>query len=217
MNGFINKTVLAASCAGLMGSLVGCTMTCKDLYDPCYPQRYEAQSREAVGAAITPQAQNGHVLDQTVWNYHFESGADHLTPAGMEHLAYLARRRPQADTVVYIQTAQDIIYDPAAPDKFASARYDLDSRRIQAVQKYLNAQTMGRHQEFQVLVHDPSEVGLSAIAASNSIGKSNSAFQGTLPLGGASASTGGAGGSQGGGQGGGSGSQSGGQSSGGAR
>src|SRR5262249_3354877 len=151
------------------------------LYDPCYPQRYEAMSRDETYSASVPQIQNGHVLEQTVWNYQFELGSDRLTPGGLDHLAFLARRRPQPDPMVYIQTAQDIPYDPMNPDKFAAAKYDLDSRRIAAVQKFLNAQTSGRHLEFQVLVHDPSEVGIAAAAALTINGKANASFQGALP------------------------------------
>ena len=73
----------------------------RDLVDPCYPERYNYQARQEVVASYTPQVQNGHVLDQTVWNYDFEAGTDRLTGGGLEHLAYLARRRPQPDPVVY--------------------------------------------------------------------------------------------------------------------
>jgi uncharacterized membrane protein YgcG len=207
MKGLITKAVLATGCSGILGSLGGCNMTCKDLYDPCYPQRYEAMSREEVHAASAPQIANGHVLDQTVWNYEFEAGTDRLTPGGLDQLAYLARRRPQADPTIYIQTAQDVIYDPASPDKYSAARYDLDGKRIAAVQKFLNAQTAGRHQEFTVLVHDPSEVGISANAVSRIVSRHNASFQGSLP---ASSGGGSSGGSGGGSSGGGGGSSSGG-------
>ncbi|MFL5242742.1 MAG: hypothetical protein ACJ8FY_11595 [Gemmataceae bacterium] len=199
MKGLITKAILASGCAGMLGTLGGCNMTCKDLYDPCYPQRYEAVSREEAGSATVPQVQNGHVLDQTVWNYQFELGTDRLTPGGLDALAYLARRRPQADPVIYIQTAQDVAYDPVNPDRYSAARYDLDSKRIQAVQKFLNAQTAGRHQDFQVLVHDPAEVGLSANAVGVIVGKHNGSYQGTLPVGGGGGASGGAGASGGGG------------------
>ncbi|HEV3237078.1 MAG TPA: hypothetical protein VGZ25_08825 [Gemmataceae bacterium] len=219
MKGLITKAVLATGCSGILGSLGGCNMTCKDLYDPCYPQRYEAMSREEAAAASAPQIQNGHVLDQTVWNYHFETGTDRLTPGGQDHLAYLARRRPQADPSIYIQTAQDVSYDPASPDKYSTARYDLDGKRIAAVQKFLHAQTAGRHQEFTVLVHDPSEVGISAISAGVTALRHAASFQGSLPLsgggggGGGGAGGGGSAGGSGGGSSGGSGSGSGGSGS----
>lgn len=215
MKGLITKAVLATGCTGILGSLGGCNMTCKDLYDPCYPQRYEAMSREEVHASSGPQIANGHVLDQTIWNYQFEMGTDRLTPGGLDQLAYIVRRRPQADPTIYIQTAQDVAYDPVNPDKYSAGRYDLDGKRIAAVQKFLNAQTVGRHQEFTVLVHDPAEVGISAAAASQIVGRHNFSFQGSLPVGGGGG--GGGGGGSGGSGGGSGGSSSGGQGSGGGR
>jgi uncharacterized membrane protein YgcG len=204
MKGIMSKTLLAAMCAGVLGAVGGCDKCLHNLYDPCYPQRYEQMSREEVSDLMAPQVQNGHVLDQTVWNYHFEGGSDKLTAGGLEHLAYLARRRPTADTVVYLQAAQDISYDPANPDRFAQARFDLDGKRIAAVQKYLNAQTSGRHLDFQVVVHDPAEVGMAGIPAAASVQKMYNGAQGILTGGGSAggSSTGGGGSSSGGSSGG---------------
>src|SRR5438309_2350326 len=109
MKGFITTKLAAGIMAGV--ALSGGCETYRSIVDPCYPQRYEYAARQEVLAAIAPQINNGHVLDQTVWNYHFEAGTDKLTPGGLEHLAYLARRRPTPDPVVYVQTAQDIAYD----------------------------------------------------------------------------------------------------------
>jgi uncharacterized membrane protein YgcG len=214
MKGLMAKTVLAISCAGLLGALGGCDTLYNNCVDPCYPQRYEAMARQEVGELTAPQIQNGHVLDQTVWNYHFETGTDRLTAGGLEHLAYLARRRPAPDAVLYLQAAQDIGYDPGNPDKFAQARYDLDGKRIAAVQKYLNAQTSGRHLDFQVVVHDPAEVGQSAIPAGNSIQRMYGGAQGVLGGGVAAGGTSGGGGSGAGSSGG---ASSGGSGSGGSR
>ena len=190
MNGFIKRA--AVLCVAAAGGL-GC-YSYRDLVDPCYPERYESAARHEVVGAYTPQIQNGHVLDQTVWNYDFEPGTDKLTGMGLDHLAYVARRRPQPDPLVYIQTAQDVAYDPAAPDKMADARQDLDAKRIVAVQKFLSAQTAGRQVAFQVLVHDPSEDGMSAVPAGVAIGKAYTTRpQGGLPVGGGTSVTGGAG------------------------
>jgi hypothetical protein len=159
MNGFIRKAAAVLCCAAGVGGL-GC-YTYHDLVDPCYPERYNFQARKEVVASYSPQIQNGHVLDQTVWNYDFEAGTDRLTGGGLEHLAYMARRRPQPDTTVYLQTAQDVAYDPANTDELGQKRQDIDAKRVVAIQKFLNAQTGGRRGEFQVLIHDPSEVGVS--------------------------------------------------------
>jgi hypothetical protein len=135
-------------------------------------------------ANFCPQVQNGHVLDQTVWNCHFEAGTDRLTPGGLDHLAYLARRRPHPDPIVFLQTAQDVPYNPAEPDKMVVARRELDDKRVQAIKNFLTAQTAGRAVDFQVLVHDPADVSQSAVPVSNSINLMYSGARGILPTGG---------------------------------
>jgi hypothetical protein len=145
-----------------------------DVVDPCWPSRYMYMSRKEVKAAFAPQVFNGQVLDQTIWNWHFETGTDRLNPAGLEHLAYLARRRPQPDCLIFLQTAQDVPldpkapdrigYDPDHPDRFAEIRADLDQKRIVAIQKFLTAQTAGMV-TFKIEVHDPADPSISAIAA----------------------------------------------------
>jgi hypothetical protein len=167
MNGFIKRTVTACV-TGAVTLAGGCYY--RDLVDPCYPERYEYAARQEILAAHAPQVSNGHVLDQTVWNYQFEPGKDKLTPGGIEHLAYLARRRPCPDPTVYVQTSQDLIYDQAAPERFAQDRTALDARRVKAVKDYLTAATAGRNVDFQVCVHDPSEVGMAAVPVLTSIG-----------------------------------------------
>src|SRR5213082_973967 len=124
MKGLITKAALF--CSAAMGS-VGC-YGYRDLVDPCWPERYWYSSQQLEKAAMAPQVQNGHVLDQTVWNYHFEPGTATLNAGGIDTLARLARRRPAPDTVIFLQTAQDVVYDNAAPDKLVEARNDLDAK-----------------------------------------------------------------------------------------
>ncbi|HEV3257518.1 MAG TPA: hypothetical protein VG013_11600 [Gemmataceae bacterium] len=184
MNGIIRKSVLAACVtAGLFACAAGAGAGWW-WSDPCYPERYQALSRQEVNAAFAPQMSNGHILDQTVWNTHFEPNTDQLTRAGMEHLAYLARRRPCPDPVVYLQVAEDkeIAYDPAAPDKFVSARNNLNALRIAAVQKYLSAATAGRDLRFNVVLHDPPEVGISAVPQGVALQQMNLSTQGVLKI-----------------------------------
>jgi hypothetical protein len=167
MNGFVKRAALGLGLGTGLVSLVGCT-TYRNWVDPCWPERYNAQARASVQEATNTQAYNGHVLDQTIWNYHFERDpkgrpTDVLNPAGIEHLKYLARRRPAPDGHLYLQTANDIVYRPdQPPDQFAQVRGELDSKRIVAVQKFLAAQTNG-HAHFVVDVHDPAEVGIAAV------------------------------------------------------
>src|SRR5947209_5202561 len=54
------------------GSGLGNCQAYRNLVDPCYPQRYEYMARKEVNEAFIPQVQNGHVLDQTIWNWMFE-------------------------------------------------------------------------------------------------------------------------------------------------
>ena len=156
MKGLITK-VLAAACGTGLLALAGCNGTgCSydNLVDPCYPQRYEYMSRKEVYGAFGAQVAHGHMLDQTVWGYHFDPGTDRLNAMGLDHLAYLARRLPQPDTLLFLQTAQDVTYDPAAPDKMADARADLNAKRIVAIQRFLMAQTAGHGSDFQVVPID---------------------------------------------------------------
>jgi hypothetical protein len=180
MKGIIAKTVMVAGMAsGLLGITSGCDHY-HDLVDPCYPQRYEYAARVEVNQSFAPQVHNGHVLDQTVWNYEFEPGSARLTRGGEEHLAYLARRRPIPDPTVYLQVAQDILYDSKAPDKFAETRVKLDTDRAQAIQTYLAAQTSGRNLSFNVVMHDPGEVGMSGVTVGNSTRIMQASAQGVL-------------------------------------
>ncbi len=208
MNGVISKTV-AGVCLGLglVGLLGGCCRY-QELVDPCWPERYNYQARHAVMDTWNAQAYNGHVLDQTIWNWHFEadpkSGAptDKLNPAGLQHLQYLARRQPAPDGRVFVQTAQEIAYDPAQSEGTMKKRAELDAKRQEAVHKFLSFASMGRHgSDFLVQVIDPGEVGIAAMpiggnrqtqVQEGSIGKMYLNFQGVMPS--TAGSLGGAGG-----------------------
>src|SRR3977135_4523308 len=107
MKGLITKGLLMACGAVALATLGGC-YTCSDFIDPCWPERYEAMARSEVREASGAQMQNGHVIDQTILNYQFELGGDKLTPGGMDHLDYLAQRRPNPDCQLFLQTAHDL-------------------------------------------------------------------------------------------------------------
>jgi hypothetical protein len=177
MKGFIVKTVTAVCFAGGGLTAAGCY---REIVDPCYPQRYEYAARQDVKASFAPQVHNGHVLDQTVWNYHFEPGTAILNPGGLDHLAYLARRRPCPDPMIYLQVAQDIPYDPAAPDKYVEARNNLDAKRMQAIQDFLTAETAGRPVAFTVVRHDPGDPSISAYPMLNAVRLEQTSAQGVL-------------------------------------
>ncbi len=193
MKGLIRKAALALCCVAGAGG-VGC-VTYHDLVDPCYPARYNAEAAHEVYAASGPQINNGHVLDQTIWAYDFEPGTDRLTPGGWEHLDIIARRRPQPDPIVYLQAAQlgvlvegaDVAYDPDKPDQSMAKRQELDAKRVVAIQKFLGTQTDGRRGDFQVLVHDPSPVGVPDVWGVTEFGAMVGRVRGGLPTGGGSA------------------------------
>jgi hypothetical protein len=129
MNGRIPTGVAALALLACVTTLTGCD-ACGyyDTVDPCYPERYNFAARKAVCDCLTPQVKNGHILDQTVWNWHFDPGTDTLNPAGQDHLLYLIRRRPCPDPVLYLATAQDITYQASnPPEEFAKLRTDLDA------------------------------------------------------------------------------------------
>ncbi|MGL6096122.1 MAG: hypothetical protein ACRC7O_10045, partial [Fimbriiglobus sp.] len=56
---------------------------------------------------------------------------------------------------VYLQTAHDLQYDPTEPEKYLTGRQELDVKRAQSVQRYLQVQTAGRPVNFEVQVNDP--------------------------------------------------------------
>jgi hypothetical protein len=132
--------------------------------DPCWPDRYANESRAATVASFQPQVENGHVLDQTIWNIHFEYGTDRLNGGGMDKLDQVARRRPHPDTRLFLQTARDIAYDAEKPNDYSVKRNDLDTKRITAIQKYLAATLTGRPATFDIQVHDPAYPGIDGAA-----------------------------------------------------
>jgi len=167
MKGFI-RTAAASLClsAGAL-TIAGCTQY-RAHVDPCWPERYNAETRKYIRDTFDAQSANGHALDQTIWNYYFETDekgnpTDKLTPGGQERLRYLMRRRPVPDGRLYLQTANDL---PATVDinQLPQQRQEIDTQRIAAVQRYLTAVMAGRSTpvNWEVAVIDPAAVGLPA-------------------------------------------------------
>jgi hypothetical protein len=170
MKGITSKVLAGALLAGAVvatgchsHSLVKDDGTCGH-GDPCWPDRYANEARAMAVASFQPQVENGHVLDQTIWNMHFDYGTDRLSGAGMDKLDQLARRRPHPDTRLFLQTARDIAYDAEKPNDYAVKRNDLDTKRITAIQKYLAATLTGRPATFDIQVHDPAYPGIDGAA-----------------------------------------------------
>ncbi len=191
MNRIIARTVGAAGLLGLAG-LLGCCGY-KDVVDPCYPTRYDWQAQGEVCEPIGTQINNGHILDQTMWNHYFDAGKARLNKAGLDKLDQLVQTRPYPDPTIYLATAHDIPYIPEAPvETYIQARRKLDTDRIDAVQKYLAAVTPPRDVKFQVYVHDPEVPSLRAPAMAKSISSNTNSFTGTTGGAGGGGAAGGA-------------------------
>lgn len=167
MNRFMKGLVCGVIGLGGIASS-GCTHDGQTLAsrvsDPCWPDRYAGEARERQVAQFEPQVTNGHILDQTIWNIHFEAGSEKLNAAGMDKLDQLARRRPTPDPVLYLQTTRDIAYDSDKPNDYVTKRGDLDSKRVASIQKYLGSTLSGRPTNFTVQIHDPSYPGIDGAA-----------------------------------------------------
>ncbi len=159
MKSYLTRMLVAAGAATPL--LTGCNGL-RNLKDPCWPERYNNTARQEVVGAFAPQVQNGHILDQTVWNYMFDTGTDDLNGFGRQKLDYFIRQRPSPDPTIYLQTSHDVAYSPSEPERVGETRRELDLKRIQSIQKYLGAQTVGRPMAFEVCIHDPYPVGVHA-------------------------------------------------------
>jgi hypothetical protein len=169
MNGFISK-IVAGSClgAGVM-AFTGCTQY-RDVVDPCWFERYNSLARHSVNELEYAQSAKGHLLDQTVWNWHFEPDGKGmptavLNGAGMETLRLISRHLPAPDFQIYLQTAQDVPYSAVVPpEKIVFERDKLNERRIQAIQTFLATQApMHGGGVYTVGVHDFVPPGMRAV------------------------------------------------------
>jgi hypothetical protein len=167
MNGFIRITVAGFGLALLLSPLVGCVCY-RDLVDPCWPERYNAMARHSVHDMVNVQADKGHLLDQTIWNWMFETDVktglptDRLSGAGIEQLKYISRRLPCPDGHLWLQNAQDIPFiNDVPPEKLIAVRNELNDRRIHAIQRFLGTQVYAcGATNFQVAIHDFAPPGI---------------------------------------------------------
>ena len=155
----------------------------RDVVDPYYPKRYNVDARNSVKTALAPQVSNGNVLDQTVWDFHFESGKPELNAMGKDHLKRLARRRPVAQEVIFLQVAQN-------PDENVNNK-ELNKARSENIKTYITKISEDKvHPEFQVVLHDPAEVSGSGIEARNIINGKQSGVSGVFTNGQSGSSSG---------------------------
>ncbi len=170
------KTVRAASIAAvIVGGVasMGCTggpgiqSRYQKIVDPCQQERYKVQARDNVVQPFDAMANNAAVLDATLWNWNFEPGKETLNASGMKKVDYIARRLPTPTGKVWIQTARDLPYDAANPDKIVTARTNLDAKRSQAVLAYLTAQPNGAATHYEVQAHDAMDPAIYAAGPTN--------------------------------------------------
>jgi hypothetical protein len=214
MKGFIKHAATGICFSAALMPFVGCYHY-RELVDPCWPERYNSIARQSVRDITNAQADKGHVLDQTIWNWHFrvdeKTGAatDLLNPAGIEQLKYISRRLPVPDSQLYLQNAQDIAYDGKAdPVNFVKARQQLNDRRVASIQRVLATQVFSGTAGYSVAIHDfaPPGINVTPIIGTNALPKVQGAepglwqnFKGVMPLSTGGSSGGGSGGSGGGG------------------
>lgn len=172
--------------------------------DPCWPERYTATARAEVIAPFAAQVHNGHVLEQTVWNWHFEPGTDVITPAGQAKLDAISQVRPQPDSKVYLQVARDVpAYGTGGLDTVAARRDELTAKRAEAVRKYMAAQPSLHGVAYEIFVHDAPVPGMPAEFSARAYRGQATGYVGGLSSGGAGVTSTGSGGQvpSGGGQG----------------
>lgn len=186
MNRMMKLAILVVAAGGVFGS-VGCMgrrPSAQDRYagvvDPSWPERYNYQARQETVAPFAAHVNNGAVLDQSLFNYHFEQGSDKLTAGGLEKLDYLTRRRPFPESKVYLATARDLSYDVTAPEKLIATRTELDLKRAAAIQKYVTASTGQRNITFDVQVLDIPDVSQNASGPATAVRGYTTRFQSGL-------------------------------------
>jgi hypothetical protein len=179
----MRRIIQAASAAAILTTVlgsVGCAhqkdRTLEDCYrnywDESWPDRYDYAARQSVLAPFSQQAFNGHFLEQTLWNWYFDPGTDHLTAGGIQKLDTIARMTPMPDPKIFIQTARDIPASMETPERSAAQRDDLNARRAAAVKRYMSTQPGLIPVAYEVYITDAPVPGIfSAFAAKAFVGQ----------------------------------------------
>lgn len=149
-------------------------------YDPCWPERYSFAARQTVISAFAQQTLNGHILNQTIWNYHFEPGTDRLTPAGIEKIDSLLRIRPTPDNKIYIQTARDLPVVASNVEQVQNDRSALDLKRANVIAKYLAGSI--HKQQYEIYVHDPIDPSIGSAGPLNAYRNKLTGFVGNTSV-----------------------------------
>jgi hypothetical protein len=108
------------------------------------------------------------VLNQTLWNWHFETESitdpmtgkitvkptAKLNGAGRAKLDSISRTRPSPDTRIYLQAARDVVMVDNKVDAVRTERENLTAQRAATVQTYLAASPSVNMVAYEVFVHD---------------------------------------------------------------
>lgn len=144
MKGFIRQAATVTCFGAALFTLLGCYHY-RQVVDPCWPARYNSEARNSIVAMDVAQSDQGHKLDQTIWNHHFEAGTDVLSASGKDHLRYIARRQPYPDHQIWLQFPHDV----------AKNRDVMIAKRKDAIRVFLSTQTMeGAGGAYQIGIHD---------------------------------------------------------------
>jgi len=159
----------AKAAAGLLGLAFGGTTWAGGPPHPllnCYdPAPYTEQARAAIVGAFTAQAQNGLVLDMTVWDHHFDvnqptklhrTGADAIDRAVRRHVE---DGRPEV-LHLFMQRAQDrAVPDDLGQPTAVTRRREMDEKRARAIAAYLAY--AWPEVPYTLTVYDPRPVGIN--------------------------------------------------------
>lgn len=165
MNRYLRAAAAALLMTGSVGS-VGCVHSngggldghrWRNAVDPVWPERYNYAARESVIAPFAQQVANGHLMEQTLWNWYFERGSERLTSAGIEKLESLARN--SNDTKIYLQTANDLPLTPDNADKIIQLRDELTIKRAAVAEKFLSSH-LGAPANYEFAVHNAPTPGI---------------------------------------------------------
>ncbi len=185
MKGFIKQFATGCGFGAILFTLAGCYHY-RNLVDSCWPERHNAQARQSIRDMSNAQANQGHELGQTIFNWHFEQtdkGAPsaRLNAAGIEVLKSISRRKPYPDTQLYLQNAQDIFYTQGAnADEVIRKRDQMNSDRKKAIADFLRTQTavLGGS-GYQIAVRDVATPGINARPITGT--KANPTVNGAVP------------------------------------
>lgn len=154
--------------------------------DPCWPERYNAQARNSTLAPFAAQVNNGNVLEQTVWNWHFDTSSDTLNPAGQAKLDAIAQKRPAPDGKVYLQVARDVpAYGAGGLDTVGARRDELTAKRAETIRKYMAAQPALQPVTYEVFVIDAPVPGMPGEFSARGYRGQATGYVGGLQTGGA--------------------------------